>query len=169
MPKAAVHLVQLGVLVIAVGLVSVFEAPVRAGAPVATSNLEGNKAIVRGYMEDLVNRGDWGRWDDYFPEEVSFNGRPLTQEGFKMMSTAFRDAFPDFELTIDEQIAEGDKVVTLVTARGTHLGEFGGVAPTGMKVAFWGFALDRLESGRVVEMRHELDTSGVLRQLQAGQ
>ena len=126
-----------------------------------------NKAVVRGYLEEIVNRGDWSKWDGYFGDRVVFNGREMTREDFRAIVAHFRSFLPDFALTIEEQIAEGDKVATRVTCRGTHRGEIEGIAPTGKRVEFWGFAIDRLVDGKVVEMWHEVDMNGLLQELRA--
>src|SRR5262249_59810614 len=75
---------------------------------------------------------------------------------------AMRGAFPDFRLTIEDQIAEGDKVVTRVTFSGTHSGEFRGIAPTGKQVKYSGIAIDRIVDGKVVEMWHVAETLGLV-------
>ena len=139
----------------------------RAEAPRLTPSLEANKTVVRGYMAELINQERWERWPEYFPPRVSFNDRELSPPDFQRVGAAFRRAFPDLQLAVDEQIAEGDWVVTLVTGRGTHVGDFAGIPGTGRRVEFWGFAMDRLQAGKVVEMRHEIDTLGVIEQLRA--
>jgi predicted ester cyclase len=63
-------------------------------------------------------------------------------------------AFPDHHTTIEDQIAEGDRVVTRVTFKGTHLGEFNGIAPTGKVLTYSGVAVDRVVDVKVVEKWH---------------
>lgn len=128
--------------------------------------LEQNKAIVRGYMNEILNEGNLAAFDSYFSEDVVFNN----SKGFKQQLAgmqAIRTAFPDFRLTIEDQIAEGDKVVTRVTFHGTHRGEFRGVAPTGKQVKYSGIAIDRIVNGKVVEMWHVAETLGLLQQIGA--
>jgi predicted ester cyclase len=124
-----------------------------------------NKAVVRGYLEEIVNGGDWSKWDTYFGDRVVFNGKEMTREDFGEIVAHFRSFLPDFQVTIEEQIAEGAKVATRVTCRGTHRGEIEGIAPTGQRVAFWGFAIDQLVDGKVAEMWHEVDMHGLLQEL----
>lgn len=125
-----------------------------------------NKAIVRGYMEEILNRGDIAAAERYFPREgFTLNGTRLGPEHLAMMRQRLLAAFPDFHLVIEDQIAERDKVVTRVTFRGTHLGEYRGIAPTGRQVAYTGIAVDRIVGGKVVEGWHEADDLGLLRQL----
>jgi predicted ester cyclase len=116
-----------------------------------------------------VNRGDSSNRDRYFGDRVVFNGREMTREDFGAILARFRSFLPDFQLTIEEQVAEGDKVATRVTCRGTHRGEVEGIASTGKRVEFRGFAIDRLADGKVVEMWHEVDMHGLLQKLRARQ
>lgn len=129
---------------------------------------EQNKALVRGYLEELLNRGDRLAVEKYVgPDGVVFNGKRLSPDQVAQIRTWFLTAFPDFHLTIEDQIAEGDKVVTRVTFRGTHKGEAHGLSATGKRVAYQGIAIDRIVGGKLVEMWHEADTWGMLRQLGA--
>ena len=128
-------------------------------------NLEQNKAIVRGYMtNEVLSKGDWAALTSYFSEDVVFNNsRDVKQHLVRMR--ALRSAFPDLHLTIEDQIAEGDRVVTRVTFRGTHQGEFNGIPPTGKPVEYSGIAIDRIADGKVVEMWHLANTLGLLEQI----
>ncbi len=74
-------------------------------------------------------------------------------------------AFPDLHLTIEDEIAEGDKVVTRVTARGTHQGSFMGIRPTGKRAVVTGIVIDRFANGKTVEAWNNLDDLGLLQQL----
>lgn len=125
-----------------------------------------NKAVVRGYMEEVMNKGNLAAVEDYFgPEGFDLNGRLLTPDMLAVMRATLINAFPDFHLTIEDQIAEGDKVVTRVTFRGTHQGEFHGIAATGKRVTYTGIAIDRVEDGKVVEGWHQADELSLLQQL----
>lgn len=125
-----------------------------------------NKALVRGYMEQILTRGHLADTRRYFPPEgFVLNGTRLDSIRLAAMRRGLLAAFPDFRIVIEDQIAEGDRVVTRVTFRGTHLGEYRGIAPTGKPVAYQGIAFDRIARGRVVEGWHEADNLGLLRQL----
>lgn len=128
--------------------------------------LEQNKAIVRGYMDEIVNQGNMTVFDSYFAEDVVFNNSRNFKQKIARMQ-AIRNAFPDHHLVIEDQVAEGDKVVTRVTFRGTHRGEFSGIAPTGKRVAYSGIAIDRIANGKVVEMWHIANSLGLLEQIGA--
>ena len=77
----------------------------------------------------------------------------------------YRTAFPDMRLTVEQQIAEGDLVVTRWTARGTHRGELFGAAPTNKQVTVQGITISRISSGKVVEDVASYDALGMLRQI----
>jgi predicted ester cyclase len=125
-----------------------------------------NKALVRGYMEEILTRGNLPETGRYFPPGgFVLNGTRLDSLRLATMRQGLLAAFPDFRLVIEDQIAEGDRVVTRVTFRGTHLGEYRGIPPTGRLVAYQGIAVDRIAGGKVVEGWHEADNLGLLRQL----
>jgi steroid delta-isomerase-like uncharacterized protein len=78
-----------------------------------------------------------------------------------------RKAFPDLYFGVEEQIAEGDKVLTRFEWTGTHRNEFLGVPATGRPVKVWGMVIDRLEGGRIKETRILMDIFGLMMQLGA--
>lgn len=85
----------------------------------------------------------------------------------KRAAAMFRDAFPDLHYTVEDVVAEGDKVVARFTARGTHRGEFLGIAPTGKRIVYTGFDMSRVSGGRIVEAWAGYDALGLMRQLGA--
>ena len=96
---------------------------------------------------------------------IVFNNSKLLRQQLAGMLGLMRNAFPDFCVSIEDQIAEGNKVVTRVTFRGTHQGEYMGIPSTSKQVTYTGIAIDRIIGGKVVEMWHESDDLGMLRQL----
>ena len=84
--------------------------------------------------------------------------------GFKLFVTALRAAFPDFQYTVDDVIAEGDKVAVRLSVRGTQKGELMGVPPTGKTITFGGVNIMRMVNGKVVEEWIYRDTVGMMRQ-----
>jgi len=128
--------------------------------------LEQNKAIVRGYMTEVLNKGNLAAFDNYMSADVVFNNSNGLKQQLASNQT-LRNAFPDFQLVIEDQIAEGDKVVTRVTFQWTHRGQFRGPAPTGKEVRYSGIARDRIVDGKVVEMWHIADTLSLLQQIGA--
>ena len=132
---------------------------------------EANKAIVRRYIVEAFSQGNLAVLDEILaPDQVNggpgaLPGIPPGPEGNKMLITAYRNAFPDIHFTIDEQIAEGNTVVTRWTAHGTHSGEFAGLPPTGKSATVVGIGLDRVENGKIVESWGLFDQFGMLQQL----
>jgi steroid delta-isomerase-like uncharacterized protein len=130
---------------------------------------EGNRAIFRRYIEEVWNRTNLELADEIFDRYVSHqpDGSTLERgpEDVKRFVGEFRAAFPDLRLSIEEQIAEGDKVVTRVTVRGIHQGEFRGMAPTGKEIEVKGITIFRFsEEGKVVESWDSYDQFSLMRQ-----
>jgi predicted ester cyclase len=136
---------------------------------------EENKEKVRRFMEESFGGGKPELVDDLLdPNFVRYD--PYIQAGevrgtqtVKDNIAWFRNAFPDLSCTVEDQVAEGDKVVSRWTLRGTHRGEFFGVAGTGNRVELTGIQIDRFdeESGKMVEERAEFDLLGAMRQVGA--
>jgi steroid delta-isomerase-like uncharacterized protein len=131
-----------------------------------------NKAIARRLIQEAFNEGKLEVIDELAaPGIVSYDSalpEPLVGiDATKASITAYREAFPDLAMAVEEQIAEGDLVVTRWTARGTHQGELMGMAPTGKEATVTGITIDRLENGRIVESRTNWDSLGLMQQLGA--
>lgn len=88
-------------------------------------------------------------------------------DAIKRFAVEFRTAFPDFQDTIDLQVAEGDLVATRFTSRGTHRGPFKGVEPTERRLTWTGITIDRISQGKIVETWANWDMMGMLQQLGA--
>ncbi len=132
-------------------------------------SVEENKAIFRRYVEEVGNNGNlelvdeiFDRYDAHQPDGQALQRGP---EDVKRFMSEFHEAFPDFHTTIEDQIAEGDKVVTRWTMHGTHQGEFRGIAPTGNRITVTGIGIFRFSDGKVVESWDNFDQLGMLRQL----
>jgi steroid delta-isomerase-like uncharacterized protein len=126
-----------------------------------------NKAVVRAYLDEIAQRGNIIARERYFTSTTTFNGDPDLARQFARIAET-RLAFPDLEMTIEQQIAEGPWVATRVTYRGTHMGEFAGVPATGRRIEYSGTAMDRLENGKVVEMWHTVNIHLLMRQIAEG-
>ena len=129
-----------------------------------------NKAIVRRTLEELWNKGNLAVADEVtganhvgHDPAVPNPGRGPQAE--KQLVTMYRTAFPDLNITIDEMMADGDKVVTRWTSRGTHKGDLMGVAPTGKQVNITGITIDRIAGGKAEESWTNWDTLGMMQQL----
>jgi steroid delta-isomerase-like uncharacterized protein len=132
---------------------------------------EQNKAVILRLFEEVWSHGDLAAADELVDanmvDHVSRPGNRIGLEGFKQSVAMFRNAFPDLEITSDDQIAEGDKVAVLWTARGTHLGELMGIAPTGKPIDVRGMYLYRLAGGKLVERAGTRDMLGLMQQIGA--
>lgn len=129
---------------------------------------EENKAIVRHIFEGL-NKGNLAGVDELVATNYVYHqpsGEEIKgPEGLKLMVTMYRTAFPDFHFTIDDMIAEGDKVVCRFTGRGTHKGDLMGIAPTGKQVIITGILISRFAGGKEVEAWEIFDMLGMLQQM----
>lgn len=118
-------------------------------------SIENNKSLIRRYYEEVVNNCDLDRVSEFVsPDyvEVYNNVRHKAGvEGAKEHLVGVRKTYPDLNLTIERQIAEGEWVVTQITARGTHEGVWLGMRPTGKKVEITGVNVDRVVDGLIVE------------------
>ncbi len=130
---------------------------------------EGNKAVIRRLFEEVINPGDLERADELiradFVEHGPTPGQAPGLEGFKQVNTMLRAAFPDLRLTVEEMVAEGDRVSVRFTARGTHRGEFWGVPPTANRVAWEVISIVRVAGGKIAERWSQSDALGLKQQL----
>jgi steroid delta-isomerase-like uncharacterized protein len=128
------------------------------------------KAVPRRLIEEVYNQGrldvieeiiapGYVGHDPAIPHEIA--GPAAERE----LAAAYRVAFPDLAITIEDQIAEDDRVVTRWTARGTHTGDLWGIAGTGREVRVSGTSVDRIRSGRIVESWVNWDALGLMQQL----
>lgn len=130
---------------------------------------EENKTLYRRWFEEVVNGGNLDLADRllapdyvlYFPGVPG----PIDGEGHKQLVMMFRNAFPDWHESVDDVIAEGDRVVIRVTGSGTHQGEFQGIPPTSRQVTATGVGIGRIENGRIAEAWAAYDALGMMRQL----
>jgi predicted ester cyclase len=133
--------------------------------------LEEHKQVVRRLYAAVVDGQDFGVADELLATDyvVYFPGSapPLDWEGLKQFIRSFHTAFPDVRHTIEELLADGDRVVARVTARGTHQGTFHGIAPTGRPITVSVIAIYRFVGDTIIEERGEGDLLGLLQQLGA--
>lgn len=125
-----------------------------------------NKAAVRGLFAS-ASSGELDRFAEHVTADfVIYAPEPFHgAEGLRDMVAGYRSVLPDLEVTVDHQFADGDYVATRFTVRGTHDGEFMGVAPTGRAITFSGICLSRCRDGKVVEEWELADTMGLMRQI----
>jgi steroid delta-isomerase-like uncharacterized protein len=128
------------------------------------------KALVRRQEEDLFSGGNLDVADEiYAPDYVGHDpSNPEEVRGLqaaKQAAADYRRAFPDLRVTVEDLMAEGDKVAARLRVRGTHLGDLNGIAPTGRRVDFTGIVMSRVEGGRIAEDWANFDDLGMMRQL----
>ena len=133
---------------------------------------ETNKAVSRRVFEEAFSQGKLDAIEEIVLSTGVGHDPAMPRDvhgidGTKQMIGGYRAAFPDLELAVEQQIAEGDLVVTRWTARGTHEGELMGVAPTGKQATVSGITIDRFDGGRIAESWTNWDTLGLLKQLGA--
>ena len=130
---------------------------------------ERNKAVVRRFVEEVQNNKNWAVYDELNdPEFVNLSappGVPNDREGGKVFLGTFLNAFPDCRFTIDDMIAEGDRVATKKTFTGTHTADFAGIPPTGREVTLQYVDILRLRDGRIVEHWLSMDQLSFMQQL----
>ncbi len=129
--------------------------------------LEENKALLRRVIDEVFNQHNLDAADQYYPGDyLQHNSHvPPGLAGFKQFFTMHFAAFPDLHATIEDLIAEGDKVAARLTWRGTHKGEFEGVAPTGKQITFTTMEFFRVGDGKLAEHWDEVDLLGMLQQI----
>ena len=129
---------------------------------------EQNKANTRRGFEEVWNQGKLAVVDELTDPNAVFHDPTMTIHGseqYKQFVMMYLSAFPDAHFTVEDQIAEGDKVVTRYTARGTHRGTLMGIAPAGKQVVVTGIAIDHYANGKVVEGWGSYDLLGMMQQL----
>lgn len=127
---------------------------------------EENKALNQQVLEACNRRDVDGVIKHCAPDsKFQVGSQTLDLAGYKQFLSTYFSAFPDTEFTIEDLIAEGDKVAVCYTFRGTHLGEFQGILPTGKQVNVMGMTMARVANGKVVEARINGDPLGILQQL----
>jgi steroid delta-isomerase-like uncharacterized protein len=131
---------------------------------------EQNGVLVDRAIAEVWNKGNYAILNELVASDVVIHSSTPGEEihgpeGIKQFYSALREAFPDIHFTIEDQIAQGDRVVTRWSARATHKGEFQGIPPTDKQVNLSGIDIDRLVNGKVVECWPIVDELNLLQQL----
>ncbi|HSH80625.1 MAG TPA: ester cyclase [Herpetosiphonaceae bacterium] len=133
--------------------------------------VEANKKVALRFYEEIFNRGNIDAADELVaPDVVDHNappGLPPGLEGAKLLFGMFHTAFSQLHVTVDDLIAEGDKVVARGTMRGTHTGPFMNIPPTGKEFEIDWIDIYRIANGKQVEVWHLEDVLKLLQQLGA--
>jgi len=134
-------------------------------------SIEENKAKVRRFFEELLSTDNFAVADEILSPDFRFYfaGSPVAMdlESYMEFLVARRAAFPDRRFIVEDMIGEGDKVSARFTMRGTHKGEFRGIAPSGTELTMMGIDMIRISEGKLVEDRVEVDQLGMMQQLGA--
>jgi steroid delta-isomerase-like uncharacterized protein len=131
---------------------------------------EENKAITRRFLEEIFAGGNLDLVDELFTPDFVLHDPSVPQEvrgieALKQYITMYRTAYPDTHFTVEDQIAEGDRVVTRWTGQGTHQGELMGIPPAGKQVTVTGIELDHFSGGKIEESWVSYDALGMMQQL----
>ena len=132
---------------------------------------ETNKALVRREFEEMFSQvGDLDTAGEcYAPDYVLHeptSGEVRGLEAARQFAATYREAFPDLQTAIDDQVAEGDEVVSRFSGRGTHLGDTEDFGPaTGNRIEITGITIDRFADGKIVEEWTVYDALGLLQQI----
>ncbi len=128
---------------------------------------EENKDLIRRAFE-AGNQKNWAVFDALFAPDFVFHNASSTIQGFeayKQFLLRYGSAFPDGSLTIEDMIAEGDRVVFRQMFRGTHQGDMMGIPPTGKQITVSSIAISRIANGKIVEGWVNNDDLGMMQQL----
>jgi len=138
------------------------------------NNLEENKALMRRWFDEVWNKGRAEAIAEMLAQDAVVHGlsddaaKPLLgSAGFLPFHAQFREAFPEIEVVVEDQIAEGDMVTTRCSVRGKHDGDSLGFAATQAPVEFTGVAITRIKDGKIVEAWNNFDFMKMYRQLGA--
>ena len=127
------------------------------------------KTAARNFIEKGLNRKELSALETYFSPDLIDHalppGLPSGREGRKLFASALLAAFPDLQVTVEDMIAEGEKLVVRYSVRGTHKGNLMGIPPTGKEIFVTGTAIDRFDSGQSVEHWEIIDQLGLMQQL----
>lgn len=143
----------------------------------ALSSPEEKKALVRRYLDEAWNQGNEGIVDEILTtdfvlhavhaETADSGGNGRGPESIRRSIALYRQAFPDLQIRPEMMLSDGDTVAVLWKARGTHRGEFRGIAPTNTRVSYTGVNIYRIADDKIAEEWYLGDTLGLWRQLGA--
>ena len=133
---------------------------------------EQNKALIRRWLEEGWSNGNLAVADELIDPGFVVHGAgglviESGPEGVKQLVSAWRTAFPDGRMNVEEMLEDGDKVIIRMTWTGTHTGEFYGIPATGRGVSVSSIGIDRVANGKIVEGWGEVDMLGLYQQIGA--
>jgi predicted ester cyclase len=130
------------------------------------------KALSRRWFEEVWNKRNLAAVPELSqPDAIAWglapDGKAIGFDSFLPFHKRFIDTFPDFHITVDDVLQEGDKTVVRLTATGTHTGHAMGVSPTGRPIRMTGMIMIRWKEGKIIEGWNEFDAWGMMQQLSA--
>lgn len=138
-------------------------------------SVERNKEIVRRFVEEINNQGNLAVAEELFARELlahALDYRPVPMDPrcngpdhIRTLTRLWRYGFPDWQMGIEQLIAEDDKVTLLFSAGGTHQNRIGDMAPTNKQIRFYGIRIFRIAEGKVVEYWNLWDWKGLWQQM----
>jgi steroid delta-isomerase-like uncharacterized protein len=134
------------------------------------ANLAANKALAARYYDEVLSGRDLGALDELLADDFTswtMGGAQVDGAAYRQAVAASHRAFSDLRVTVLDQVAEGDKVVTRWRAEGVNDGDFAGLPATGRRVALAAIHVHRVDGGRLAEHWEALDQLDLLRQLGA--
>jgi steroid delta-isomerase-like uncharacterized protein len=137
---------------------------------VDSTTLEANKAVVRRFIDEIFLKGDFSAVDELLTEDFAahtWGPMPPGRDGLKQAIERVSKGISDPSMTIDDVVAEGDRVAVRLTSSATHTGEFRGMPASGRRYEIGEIHIFRLRDGRVSEHWHQADFLGMMKQLGA--
>jgi steroid delta-isomerase-like uncharacterized protein len=130
---------------------------------------EENKALDRRWFYEVWNQGNFSTYEELVSKNFVMHhvpaGQAGTYEGIKQAISVHRIGFPDLTIEVNDQLAEGDQVVSMWSITGTHLGEWVGYSPTGKTMSIQGMSLNRYQNAQIIESWLSVDMLTVMQQL----
>jgi len=133
-------------------------------------SIESNKEVLRTFSEEFINTANPELAEALIHPDAAFDAMGTALRGpagYLQLISMLRSGFPDIQWTLEEMVAEGDKIAARFTMRGTHRGEFLGIVPTGRSIVAKSMAFYRLVDGQIIEEIGLPDMASILRQIGA--
>lgn len=139
------------------------------------TDLDKNKQVIQNFIQVVWNGRNLTALKDFWTEDCINHAMSSTEnrgiDALRIYHESFFDdffaAFPDIQIEIVQQVAEGDRVVSYITSHGKHSGSFYGIAPTGRSISTSVIRIDRVQDGKIAEHWSVSDTAGLTQQLQS--
>lgn len=139
------------------------------------TDLDKNKQVIQNFVQVVWNGRNLTPLKDFWTEDCINHAMSSTEncgiDALRVYHESFFDdffaAFPDIQIEIVQQVAEGDRVVSYITSHGKHSGLFYGIAPTGRSISTSVIRIDRVQDGKIAEHWSVSDAAGLMQQLQS--